>query len=422
MTIPHVVIIGGGFGGLAAARVLEKRRRRRHARRPHEPSPVPAAALPGRHRGARAERHHGPDPLAAAREPAEHHSCCWPRRARSTPSGASCSSTTSGASSPTTISSSPPARATRTSATTSGSDVRAGAQEHRRRVRDAARFLIAFEEAEKTEEPRASRVAYLTFVIVGAGPTGVELAGSIPDTRARASASDFRRIDPSQTRVVLIEGGPAAALRVPRDALRARAAGPRAPRRRGATRLGRHASSSPTRCTSARSASRRAPCSGPPATPRRRSAAARRADRPRGARAGRRGPVGAGAPRGVRVGDLAAYVDRGNPVPGVAPAANQMGEHAAKQILATLAGAPRTPFRYIEQGRPRDDRPPPRGRALRHARGEGIHRVVALAVRAPHVSRRLPQPREGARTVGVRVLHLPARRASHRRHRCASCP
>jgi NADH:ubiquinone reductase (H+-translocating) len=57
-----------------------------------------------------------------------------------------------------------------------------------------------------------------------------------------------------------------------------------------------------------------------------------------------------GHPEVFVVGDMAAYVDRGKPVPGVAPAANQQGERAAANLLATLRGEPRVPFRYVNKG------------------------------------------------------------------------
>jgi NADH dehydrogenase len=69
------------------------------------------------------------------------------------------------------------------------------------------RFLTAFERAESTDDP-AERAANLTFVIVGGGPTGVELSGAIPAIAHRALGPDFRRIDTQQTRVILLEGGP----------------------------------------------------------------------------------------------------------------------------------------------------------------------------------------------------------------------
>ncbi len=69
------------------------------------------------------------------------------------------------------------------------------------------RFLLAYEIAEKTEDPTV-RDEYLTFVIVGGGPTGVELAGAIPFIAKKALASEFRRVDTRRTRVVLVEAGP----------------------------------------------------------------------------------------------------------------------------------------------------------------------------------------------------------------------
>src|ERR1700759_1083845 len=69
------------------------------------------------------------------------------------------------------------------------------------------RILVAFERAERESDP-AKRAALLTFVIIGAGPTGVELAGPIADLGGDALPRDFRNIDTSKARVVLIEAGP----------------------------------------------------------------------------------------------------------------------------------------------------------------------------------------------------------------------
>ena len=68
------------------------------------------------------------------------------------------------------------------------------------------RILMAFERAEAEPDP-AERDRLLTFVIVGAGPTGVELAGAIAELSRRALARDFRNIDPRQTRILLVEAG-----------------------------------------------------------------------------------------------------------------------------------------------------------------------------------------------------------------------
>lgn len=69
------------------------------------------------------------------------------------------------------------------------------------------RWLMAFERAERTHDP-AERAANLTFVIVGGGPTGVELAGMLPTIARIALPPDFRHIDTSTARIILVEGGP----------------------------------------------------------------------------------------------------------------------------------------------------------------------------------------------------------------------
>src|SRR5205823_7593954 len=78
-----------------------------------------------------------------------------------------------------------------------------------KRIDDATlirrRILMAFERAENAEA-EAERKRLMTFVIVGAGPTGVELAGAIAELARKALAADFRAIDPRKARIVLIEG------------------------------------------------------------------------------------------------------------------------------------------------------------------------------------------------------------------------
>src|SRR6201990_1672620 len=69
------------------------------------------------------------------------------------------------------------------------------------------RILVTFERAERETDPE-KRAALLTFAIVGAGPTGVELAGTIAELAQETLAPDFRNIDTHKTRVVLIEAGP----------------------------------------------------------------------------------------------------------------------------------------------------------------------------------------------------------------------
>src|SRR6201993_5252615 len=78
------------------------------------------------------------------------------------------------------------------------------------------RILMAFEYAEKTND-EAARKAAMTFVIIGGGPTGVEMAGAIAEISRHTLAKDFRHIDPSQARVVLIEGEPRLLAAFPED-------------------------------------------------------------------------------------------------------------------------------------------------------------------------------------------------------------
>jgi NADH:quinone reductase (non-electrogenic) len=80
-----------------------------------------------------------------------------------------------------------------------------------KRIEDATRIrrniLSAFEEAEFTRDD-SERKRLLTFVIIGGGPTGVEMAGAVAEVARQTLARDFRRIDPRTARIVLIEGGP----------------------------------------------------------------------------------------------------------------------------------------------------------------------------------------------------------------------
>ena len=78
------------------------------------------------------------------------------------------------------------------------------------------RILMAFEYAEKITDEVARRAA-MTFVIVGGGPTGVEMAGAIAEIARYTLAKDFRHIDPSQARVILIEGEPRVLAAFPED-------------------------------------------------------------------------------------------------------------------------------------------------------------------------------------------------------------
>src|SRR5467141_2221268 len=78
------------------------------------------------------------------------------------------------------------------------------------------RILLAFEHAEKITD-EAARKAAMTFVIIGGGPTGVEMAGAIAEIARYTLANDFRHIDPSQARVILVEGEPRLIAAFPED-------------------------------------------------------------------------------------------------------------------------------------------------------------------------------------------------------------
>ena len=167
-----------------------------------------------------------------------------------------------------------------------------GAQDARRRAGDP------LADADGLRAGRAGGVGderrrWLTFVIVGGGPTGVELAGAIVEIARHALRHEFRAIDSRTARVLLLEGGPDAAAGVPAGAPRSRAAGSRAARRHGADR--RHGRSDRARRRPRR---RRAPGGRhDPVGRRGAGVAARRhagrAARSRGAREGRARSVGA---------------------------------------------------------------------------------------------------------------------------------
>src|SRR5688572_18670206 len=84
------------------------------------------------------------------------------------------------------------------------------------------RVLLAFEAAERARDG-AERRALLTLVVIGGGPTGVELAGALAELARHTIARDFREVDPTQTRVVLLEGGPRILATFPEDLARAAA-------------------------------------------------------------------------------------------------------------------------------------------------------------------------------------------------------
>ena len=213
------------------------------------------------------------------------------------------------------------------------------------------RILSAFERAEWCDDVE-QRDAYLTFAVIGAGPTGVELAGIIAELARRVLPREFRNIDTSRTRVLLIEAGPRVLPSFP-EALSRYAE--RALADLGVeVRTGEPVSACDAQgivVAGERIHARTAIWAAGVMA----SDAARWLD----AEADRAGRVVLepdltlpGAPDIFVIGDTAAVMDaNGRPVPGIAPAAKQQGSHVARVIRQRLAGQGRSrPFRYRHAG------------------------------------------------------------------------
>jgi NADH dehydrogenase len=227
------------------------------------------------------------------------------------------------------------------------------------------RVLLAFELAERQMVEHGSHPP-LNFVVIGGGPTGVELAGAIADITRLYMRRDFRQIDPSKSRVLLLEGSPRVLAAYPADlSAKAEASlthlGVEVHTGTRVTNLGpgwveaKHGDTTTrieavvTLWAAGVQASPlgkllAAPPS-PPATP----AAAVQLDK--------RGCVlvddhlnPPGLPNVFVVGDLAHFEQDGHQVPGVAQPAMQMGTYAAHAIAADLKGKPRPAFRYFDKG------------------------------------------------------------------------
>lgn len=214
-----------------------------------------------------------------------------------------------------------------------------------------ARILLAFEKAELEPDPERRR-ALLTFLVIGAGPTGVELAGAIAELARKAVTRDFRTITPESTTIVLIEAGPRILPSFRAELAEAAAASLQA---MGVTlKLGQAVSEVSAEGVSI--GERHLPAStiiwaaGVKASA---------AGRWLAAETDRAGRVRVepdfslpGAPEIFVIGDTAAHADEeGRPLPGVAPAAKQAGAHVGALIAAHLAGAaPPARFRYRDRG------------------------------------------------------------------------
>ena len=212
------------------------------------------------------------------------------------------------------------------------------------------KLLIAFERAEATDDP-AERDAWLSFAVVGAGPTGVEMAGTLAEIARHTLTHEFRNIDPSKARVRLIEAGPRVLATFPED-LSAKA-------KRQLEKLGVEVSLG-TPVSEINAAGYRLGDTFVPAKTVVWAAgvAASPLGKLLGAPLDRAGRVQVapdlsvpGHPDIHVAGDLAALLQaNGKPVPGVAPAAKQMGRVVAANIRARLAGKPTSAFTYKDYG------------------------------------------------------------------------
>ncbi len=212
------------------------------------------------------------------------------------------------------------------------------------------RVLSAFEVAERSHDPDERRAA-LTFVVVGGGPTGVELAGAIAEIATHTLARDFRRIDPTTAEVVLVEGVDRV-LQAFHPELSERAQQQLADLgvevRTDTTVIGVDAAGVDLDAGTRIEARTVLWAAGVAASPLARSISDDLDD------AGRV-PVDAslaalGHDNVFVIGDMAAATSNGDDVPGVAPAAVQGGRHVAEAIRADLDGRPRPTFRYRDKG------------------------------------------------------------------------
>lgn len=212
------------------------------------------------------------------------------------------------------------------------------------------RVLLAFEVAEKSRSDE-ERDAALTFVVVGGGPTGVEMAGAISELARFTLKRDFRRINPAQARILLVEAGPRLlAAFSPDTSQRAlqqlQKLGVEVLLDSAVTHLDEgHVDINqkiiPTRTViwaAGNSASPLAKMLGSEVD-----------------RAGRtivqRDLTVPGHPEIQAIGDMAAATTRnGKPVPGVSPAAMQAGRHAAKNVLLQIQGKPPVEWNYHDKG------------------------------------------------------------------------
>jgi NADH:ubiquinone reductase (H+-translocating) len=213
------------------------------------------------------------------------------------------------------------------------------------------RVLSALEAAERTDDPEEKR-RLLTFVVVGGGPTGVELAGAIADLSREILHQDFRRVKPSETRVVLVEM--ADRILLPFEPTLSERASDQLRELRVEVRVGARVEridaggvlvggeEIPCRTVLWAAGVRPSPLAAALGVP-----------------LGRGGRVVVdpdctlpGRPEVFVIGDMASLTPAGAsaPLPGISPVAIQEGRHAARNILRAKGGLPPEPFHYFDKG------------------------------------------------------------------------
>ncbi len=216
------------------------------------------------------------------------------------------------------------------------------------------RMVEAFELAELDAEP-SRRESLLTFAVIGGGPTGVELAGTLVEIARHTLKSEFRRIDPASARIVLIEGaarilGAFSEQSAASATAQLERLGVRVMRSKKVAVIDAHG----LELQAADGSRERLECqtilwaAGVRASP---LTALLGEALDRSARVAVTGHLSlASHPEVFAIGDMAQVPSHGTPIPGVAPAAKQMGRHAAANVLASLAGKARSDFRYVDYG------------------------------------------------------------------------
>src|SRR5947207_3562397 len=209
---------------------------------------------------------------------------------------------------------------------------------------------MAFEYAEEITDEAARRAA-MNFVIIGGGPTGVEMAGAIAEISRHTLAKDFRHIDPSQARVILIEGEPRLLAAYPPDLSESA--------RKQLVALGVEVRTS-TRATNLTEAGVQIGDEFIPCRVKIWAAGniASFVGKTLGAPADRVGRVIVNddlmipeRPEVQVIGDLANFTHQtGQPLPGISPVAMQQGRHAARNVLAMIQGRKPRRFRYWDKG------------------------------------------------------------------------